>query len=87
MTEFQHPLSPEDRQRAAALLRSGQHVHVGDYRLYADDGFIEADDAYGQPVIWSASTAPEDALRWVDRQTVTAMNGEGKEGGGRKNKV
>ena len=70
MTQFSYPLSPDERQQVAALLQARTTVVVGDYRLYADspDGFIEADDAYGQPSCWSGDSAAEDALQWVDNQ-------------------
>lgn len=66
--EFSYPLAAEARQEAAALLRAGHDCQVGDYRLYADDGFIESSDAYGLPVLWSSETAAEAALQWVDEQ-------------------
>jgi hypothetical protein len=50
MNKFSYPLTPAERRQIAVLLRSGHTCVVGDYRLYADDpdGFIEADNAYGQ---------------------------------------
>lgn len=68
MTEFGFPLSPNERQQVTALLRSGKSCTVGDYRLYADDDVIEADDAYGLPALWAGETAADKALDWVDRQ-------------------
>jgi hypothetical protein len=66
--EFQYPLTPEDRQRAASLLKAGESCQVGEYRLYSDGRFIETASAYGLPAIWSEESAADDALRWVDDQ-------------------
>lgn len=70
LPEFGYPLAPAERRQAAELLRSGRTCVIGDYRLYADnpDGFIETDNAYGQPSCWCGESAAEDALQWVDNQ-------------------
>jgi hypothetical protein len=67
-TKFSHPLSHEDRQQAMTLLQLRKNCRIGNYRLYANEDLIEADDAYGQPAIWSGDTAADKALQWVDRQ-------------------